>query len=420
MNVSQQTGYILFRLIVPTILLAFQALVYLRTVSWVRTSFPGSRRAVLIHALPFVVFNAAMLVVAIARPILTDMSILFRYVALYPFYLWFGSTAFLGLFFTIGSLVGYIFRAGTWAMLRIPLIGLRVRRRTETPAYRRFDQSRRLFLRRGAMGLAGVTVASTGYGIAFGRSNCEVNHREIPIHGLSPCLSGLSIGLVTDVHSSPFMSREDMDEYVARLNDLGADLIIVGGDFVNSQTEEVYPFAESFSKLKAPLGVFGVMGNHDFYAPDPRTVASEVNACGIRLLRNEGVVIRSKGAELALLGIDDTGSKVAAGARMRDAMADTPPSIPRILVSHRPYFLPEAATHDIDLVLSGHTHGGQVVLGTFAGVALTPAAIASKYVWGLYMSDMTQMYVSRGIGTVGVPMRINCPPELTRLTIVPA
>jgi uncharacterized protein len=420
MNFSQHTGYILFRFIVPTLLLAFQALVYLRTVSWVRTSFPGSRRAVVIHAMPFVVFNATMLVVAFVRPILTDIGTLFRYVALYPFYLWFGSTAFLGLFFTIGSLVGYIVRGGAWAVLRVPLIGPRLRQKTETPEYRRFDHSRRTFLRNGAMGLAGVTVAGTGYGIAFGRSNCEVNHREIAIDGLSPALSGLSIGLVTDVHSSPFMSKEDMDEYVERLNDLGSDLIIVGGDFVNSQTEEVYPFAESFSKLKAPLGVFGVMGNHDFYAPDPRTVASEVNACGIRLLRNEGVVIRSKGAELALLGIDDTGSKAAAGERIRDAISDTPPSIPRILVSHRPYFLPEAATHDIDLVLSGHTHGGQVVLGSFGGVALTPAAFASKYVWGLYTSHKTQMYVSRGIGTVGVPMRINCPPELTKFTIVPA
>ena len=208
-----------------------------------------------------------------------------------------------------------------------------------------------------------------------------------------------------------------MDGYCRGVMSLGADLIVVPGDFVNSQTSEVYPFAESFSALHAPCGVFGVMGNHDFYAGDPERVAREVDGCGVRLLRNDSVFIERGGARFALAGIDDVGRRETAAAYMRRALRSIPDGTPRILLSHRPYFIGEAGLEGVDLVLSGHTHGGQIVLGQIGGITLTPAALASPYIWGKYRLGRTQMYVSRGIGTVGLPMRINCPPEITKITL---
>jgi hypothetical protein len=270
-------------------------------------------------------------------------------------------------------------------------------------------------------GLTATSFAGTSYGLFYSRLAHETTSAEFPIRNLHPQLHGLSIALVSDIHSSVFMTKDDMDEYVRRVNDLRADLIVVTGDFVNGLTEEVYPFAESFSNLKASLGVYGVMGNHDFYAPDPDTVAREVDGCGVKLLRNDKVVIHKGDATFYLIGIDDVGNPERATHKMNIATGPTTLlDIPRILLCHRPYFIEQAAEKRIDLVLSGHTHGGQIVLGRFGNLMLTPAALASPYVWGKYRVADTHMYVSRGIGTVGIPVRINCPPEITKIVLTKA
>jgi predicted MPP superfamily phosphohydrolase len=213
------------------------------------------------------------------------------------------------------------------------------------------------------------------------------------------------------------MTRAEMDACVLALLSVDADVIVVPGDFVTSATEEVYPFAESFSALHAPSGVYGVMGNHDFFAADPDRVAREVNDCGIRLLHNERTLVTKGGGSIALVGIDDVGRPERASAYLRSALRGASPEVPSILLCHRPYFLPQAAEEGIDLVLSGHTHGGQIVFGRFGNVTLTPAQLFSPYVWGHYRHGAAQMFVSRGVGTVGLPMRINCPPEIVVITL---
>jgi len=188
---------------------------------------------------------------------------------------------------------------------------------------------------------------------------------------------------------------------------------------VNSQVSEVYPFAESFSNLRASHGVYGVMGNHDFYNHDPELVAREVDECGITLLRDDKTIVEKDGGQFYLIGVDDVGRANNAMVRMDEAIGYAPLKIPRILLCHRPYYLPQAAARKIDLVLSGHTHGGQVVLGRFGDVVLAPASLASHYIAGKYSFGTTNMYVSRGVGTVGLPIRLNCPPEITKITLVP-
>jgi predicted MPP superfamily phosphohydrolase len=159
------------------------------------------------------------------------------------------------------------------------------------------------------------------------------------------------------------------------------------------------------------------MGNHDFYTADPELVAREVDACGVRLLRDEHRIIGKDGGRLLLAGVDDIGRRVGVPVKIDAALDGAPASLPTILLCHRPYYLEQAAGKGVDLVLSGHTHGGQIVLGKVGGLIVAPASLASKYVAGPYQSGSTMMYVSRGIGTVGVPVRINCPPEITRITL---
>jgi hypothetical protein len=146
-------------------------------------------------------------------------------------------------------------------------------------------------------------------------------------------------------------------------------------------------------------------------------VAREVNDCGVRLLVDDKTIIEKNGARFYLIGVDDIGRESSPETKIRTALGSVGSSLPRILLCHRPYFLPEASTLGIDLVLSGHTHGGQVVFGRLGDTVIAPASLVSKYVWGKYREGNSQMYVSRGIGTVGIPMRINCPPELTRIVL---
>jgi predicted MPP superfamily phosphohydrolase len=408
---------VMFRLTIFVIVSGLQILVYLRGRHWVQARFPGSARARAILALLFGVFGLTLGIALFFGSIASLVPGWIPALLARPFYIWEGATIGLGLALLAGILIAFPFRFAGAVLSRLPWTAPGFRRMKENPSVVRFDASKRAFLLRGMEGLTAVSFGAATYGVLAGRSGYEFTEASIPVRGLPPPLDGFTIGLVSDVHSSSFMTKKQMDGYCAALLSLGTDLIVVPGDFVNSQTEEVYPFAESFSALHAPCGVYGVLGNHDFYAPDPDRVAREVDACGVRLLRNDNVIIMKNGARFALMGIDDVGRPDRATSHMQSAARGVPDALPRILLCHRPYFLEEAEAMGMDLVLSGHTHGGQIVLGHIGPVVLTPAAIASRYVSGKYSRGRTQMYVSRGIGTVGLPMRVNCPPEVTRITL---
>ena len=407
----------MFRLTVCIIVSGLQFLLYTRAQRWARARFPGGTKARVILAAPFVLSSLALIIMLFAGSIASRLPGWLIAAAAPPFYIWEGGTIALGLVIFAGMLLAAPVRLAGAALKRIPLTAPAYKRAAVHPAVVRFDGSRRAFLLRGMEGVAAVSFGGAAYGMVAGRAGYEFTETTIPVPRLPAALDGFTIGLLSDIHSSTFMTKKQMDVYCKAVMALGTDIIVIPGDFVNSQTEEVYPFAESFSALRAPGGVYGVMGNHDFYAPDPERVAREVDGCGVKLLRNDNMIIAKNGARLALIGIDDVGRPDRAAAHMQSAARGVPDMLPRILLCHRPYFLEQASSLRMDLVLSGHTHGGQIVLGHIGAVALTPAALASPYVWGRYSRGNTQMYVSRGIGTVGLPMRINCPPEITRITL---
>jgi uncharacterized protein len=407
----------LFRFTLLAVVFLVQYVLFRRVWNWLKTTRPTSRilRDTTIGLFAF--FNILFLVIVLLRPHVVELPQWLEYAGMYPFYIWYGATFFLGVALLVATLVKLPFKAIIWISTRFSRVRAHLRLVKRKPAYQEFDSSRRVFLRRGMYTLTAASFAGTAYGALVERARPEATTAEFPIASLPPALDGFTIALASDVHSSIFMTKREMDGYVARLNSMKADLIVVTGDFVNSLTDEVYPFAESFSELKAPHGVYGVMGNHDFFASDPELVAREVNDCGVRLLRNDRVTISKAGAQFDLLGVDDTGHAERAAQLIQTARGTSGRHVPQVLLCHRPYFLPQAAEQNIDLMLSGHTHGGQIVLATFGRTMVTPAALASPYVWGKYRSGNTSMYVSRGIGTVGIPVRINCPPEITKIVL---
>lgn len=297
-----------------------------------------------------------------------------------------------------------------------PVIKSKVREMKETPQYQKFSASRRAFLQKGIVGLSAYSFAGATVGVVA-HDEYDIFYEKITIPNLPEQFKGFTIGMMSDIHSSVFMNKEDMDGYVRAMNNLNTDLVVVTGDLVNNKTEEVYPFSEAFANLKAPYGVYGCLGNHDFFTRNVDFISKIIDDCGVKLLRNDAVKIQKGNSYFNLIGVDDIGRGVNADDYISRAMTSVKNDQPKILLCHKPYYFENAKNHKIDLTLSGHTHGGQIVFGVVDKTPISLAALASKYVAGLYSLGASQMYVNRGIGSVGVPFRINCPPELTVITL---
>lgn len=246
---------------------------------------------------------------------------------------------------------------------------------------------------------------SGSYGFAYERHRLTVTRTALPVANLPPALSGLRIGLLSDIHHGPFLSVEEVAAAAALLRAERPDLIALAGDYVTwADRASVAPCAEALSPLSAPLGVFAVTGNHD---PEP-TVNAVFEAHGIQVLRDEHAHVTARGQAIIVGGLRFWSTKTAEVGRLFPAGSGFP-----ILLAHDPRRLTQAAQLDLPLVLSGHTHGGQVVLPGLGA----PAATRFPVVSGFARRGNTTLYVSRGLGTVMLPVRLNCPPEVAVLTL---
>ena len=303
-----------------------------------------------------------------------------------------------------------------------PRVAARFSRRPASPP----DPGRRLFLKQGLTAAAAAPFVVSGYGVLFGRHRFQVDHLDLPVNGLSSSLDQLSVVQLTDIHVGPFMPEEELAAYVEEVNGLKPDLIALTGDFVSASPEEVAPCVRALAQLKARYGIFACMGNHDVYARVEEDLTREFERQGVRVLRNDAASIHVGNTTLSVLGIDDLRwgrPDLARAVRL----AATEPGEVRLLLSHRPEVFPEAARMGLDVVLSGHYHGGQVKLAPDPG-ALSIARLITPYAEGLFhLSRRLQtsragakdsvLFVSRGIGITGLPIRINCPPQIAHLTL---
>ena len=252
---------------------------------------------------------------------------------------------------------------------------------------------------------AGVIAGGGGYGYVYERHELEVTRTVVPVIGLPPALAGLRIGFLTDVHRSYWVSHDDVTHAVAKMMNERPDLIVLGGDYVTwGDREYVGPSAEALHPLAAPHGVFGILGNHD----DDHDMPAALARNGVQMLKDARTRLTIRNETLELVGIRYwTKRQSDIAALMRGAKGAT------ILLAHDPRRLTEAAALNIPLVLAGHTHGGQVVL---PGIG-APAARKFPVLAGLARRDQTTMFVSRGIGTIYLPLRLNCPPEVAVLSL---
>jgi len=249
-------------------------------------------------------------------------------------------------------------------------------------------------------------VAGTGaYGFLYGRNGLMVARETLRVAGLPPALAGLRIGLLTDLHRSRFVSHDAVTHAAAILMAERPDLIVLGGDYVTfSDRQYVGPSAEALAALSAPHGVFGILGNHD----DDHDMPAALVKNGVEMLKDARTRVTIGGDALELVGIRFwTKRLVDIGALTKGAKGTV------ILLAHDPRRLTEAAALNVPLVLSGHTHGGQVVLPILGAIAAQKFPVVA----GVGRQGPSTVFVSRGVGTVYAPIRINCPPEVALLTL---
>lgn len=252
--------------------------------------------------------------------------------------------------------------------------------------------------------IGGLTGAGA-YGVAYERHQIGVTHATLPVSGLPPALDGLRIGLLTDVHHSLYVPADDVTSAVQLAMAQRPDLIVLGGDYVTfGDRAFVGPVAELLAPLRAPHGVFAILGNHD----DDRDMPAALMSHHIQVLKDARTRVEIRGEPLELAGVRFWTRRPADVARVLRKATDTV-----VLLAHDPRRLTEAAALNVPAVLSGHTHGGQVVLPGVGAVARRRFPILA----GLGSKENTSIFVSRGIGTVYVPVRINCPPEVAIVTL---
>jgi len=293
-------------------------------------------------------------------------------------------------------------RAAAW-------LARRAARRPAAPA----DPERRQLLARvtgGAIVTAAVGTGAVGARVALGEHRVETI--EVTLAKLPPALDGFTLAQVSDIHIGMTIGRGFVEDVVAVTNRIGADLIVLTGDLIDGGARYVAARAEPLAGLRAPHGVFAVTGNHEFYSGVHEWLPV-LEGFGIRFLHNERVAIERGGAAFDLVGIEDpSGESHGWPPDLDRALLGRDPARATVLLAHQPRQVHDAATHGIDLQLSGHTHGGQIWPWHYV-VRLQQGGLLS----GRDQIGDTQLFTSRGVGYWGPPIRVGAPPEIVRIVL---
>ena len=237
-----------------------------------------------------------------------------------------------------------------------------------------------------------------------------IEHHQIHLRRLPAALDGFRIVQLSDIHHSSFTSRAQIKRAVETANSLQPDIIALTGDYISKERQYAAPCAELLGKLHARHGIFAVLGNHDHWT-DAALITDLFRAEGMTVLVNQGMRFEMKGAAFWLAGVDDT---MVGLEDLPLALAGSREDELKLLLAHNPIILRRAARAGVDLVLSGHTHGGQVNLRSERSTSVRPRRRLLK---GLAREGETQIYVTRGLGTVVLPVRFGCPPEVSLLEL---
>lgn len=282
--------------------------------------------------------------------------------------------------------------------------------------------ARRSISRRRFLGLTAAlgTAALVGDSILLEPNRPQLVYRELALARWPAALDGYKIAVLSDFHYDPLFSVHPLRAAIPVVNAQKPDLIVLTGDFVSepsfgqSRRRAAYaaePCARLLQQMKAPHGLWAVMGNHDAVT-DPELITSILRATGIQVLSNQSTPIELAGARFWLSGVDDV---MQGDSDLDAALAKVPKGEVTVLMAHEPDYADFVSRYAVDLQISGHSHGGQVRLPFLPPLYEPP--MARKYIAGLYKVGPLTLYTNRGLGTVGLPIRFDCPPEITLITL---
>jgi uncharacterized protein len=319
--------------------------------------------------------------------------------------------------FTVMHLVIAMLAEGTWRTFRSETSSAA---EPDLEVEEAADPGRRAFLRTAAL-------VSTGGAAAFGMVGAreafgvpEITRRTLAFPDLPPGLDGLRLAQLSDLHAGPLVGPAALSRWRQLTEREQPELLLITGDLVDSRPEELEPLLEAFQGFRPPLGRFAVLGNHDYF-DDPRPIWRDLEREGIRCLENSAVLIPRNGCTLALMGLQDPMARngrfrrlvFGTGPRPAEAARDLPSDAFRVCMNHRPSEWEQALAAGARLTLSGHTHGGQI--NPIPG--FNSAQILGPRTNGLYREGRDLLYVNRGLGVVGLPIRIAAAPEIAILTL---
>lgn len=420
----------------------FACLALVRTVRvWVRS--PGRRRTIL--------WCVALLVMVLNIPLVLyfyrsfDPAVLgipnwFLRVFFYPTMAWLVTVL---LFFILVGPPTLV-----WALVR-PVVRLFARRHA---ASNRDDEtvseqeppvlSRREFIAGSTGMLLPCIYGVSAYSVYGNVDDLDISQEyAVPIPYLPSSLEGMTVVQLTDLHVGPYVREKELRHVVSRMNELHPDLVVITGDIIDRSLTSLPDLLRGLAGIKSSFGAYAVLGNHDIssdrYSYSRRykggvNIIQGLESIGIRTLRNEVARIGFQSDYLALLGLDwlsdDPGrrsfyayQKALTQTQLSRLAAEAGPETPRLLLAHHPDTFADALPHEIGLTLAGHTHGGgQVILGSVASVPIGLGMFRFQYLSGLYREKGCSLYVNRGIGYLGIPVRINCPPEISRFKLIRA
>ena len=343
-----------------------------------------------------------------------------------PFWWWF-----------VGSWAGFALVMVFWALDRIGRAAAWVYRKTRMAVAGRAPASmpcatsldppspaRRRFIEQTAIAVSAMPFVAAAYGLLYGRVDVEVTRPRIALSRLPKGFQDFRIVQLSDFHISPFMTADEIRRCVTIANGLKADLVALTGDYVADDPAAQGEVVEALAGLRAPFGVFGCLGNHEIYTETEESITRLFAALGVRILRQERAFIQSHGVVLNLIGVDYQQKRISRDhdGHLVDRYLEgseklVMPDIVNILLSHNPNSFDRAVELGIDLTLAGHSHGGQLAL-SFINRGLTLVRPETRYVSGWYEKPGGQLYVNRGIGTTGPPIRLGARPEITVLELV--
>jgi len=274
--------------------------------------------------------------------------------------------------------------------------------------------TRRQFLAGGSLALAGAV----NLVLNDKSQDLVVEHVVLPIKGLAPSMDGFKIVQLSDFHLYPYTKKPLVEESVAIANALNPDLTVLTGDYIWHELEAIYDLAPILAGLNAKHGFYAIMGNHELWN-DVNVIKDAFDEVGVPYLINQGVTITEGQGNLHVAGLDDGWS---GQPDLQAAMTGAPEDAPVVLLMHEPDLADDYSLNPrISLQLSGHSHGGQIRFPSLGGALILPY-LGRKYDYQLYMYKVNDMwlYSNPGIGVTNEPLRINCPPEITEITLTRA